>query len=411
MFGRNITDLIIDSISDTPVIMLIGPRQVGKTTLVNSLEIPGYKPNYYTFDDLTVLNAAKTSPKAFIDSIIPPVIFDEVQRVTELFLPIKEFVDKRKTKGDFILTGSSNVLLLPKIADSLAGRMEVLKLKPLSQGEIEGTKETFIDWVCSDEFKIRAPVQTESREELFDRIIRGGYPEAVNRKTHARRSAWFNSYITALLQRDVRDLANIEGLSELPRLLSILAARATGIINFAEISRSSGLPQSTLKRYFALLKALFLIEEIPAYSGNLSQRLMKSSKLFFTDSGLLAHLQSLSWSKIRFESSFAGLIFENFVVGELRKQKTWAETPVELLHYRTSGNREVAIVLELTTGEVVGIEIKSASSIGEKSFRGLASLEEALGKKFKRGIVIYAGDKMVAFKENMFAIPVFSLWR
>jgi predicted AAA+ superfamily ATPase len=411
MIRRNVTDDLRDSLGDTPVILVIGARQVGKSTLVQSLGIENYQSNYLTFDDLTILSAAKANPKAFIESVEKPVIFDEVQRVPEIFLPIKEIVDQKREAGNFLLTGSANVLLLPKIADSLAGRMEVLPLYPLSQGEIEGVKENFIEWICADDFKLPKTLETESREKLFERILTGGYPEVLERKTEKRRRTWFNSYITTILQRDVRDLANIEGLSDFPRLLSVLAARAAGLINYADISRASGLPQTTLKRYLTILKSLFLIEEIPSYSGNLTRRLVKSPKLIFTDTGLLAYLQNLTWEKIKFEPTLAGLILENFVFGEIRKQQSWSEIPFEILHFRTSNDREVDIILELANSEIIGIEIKSGASVSDKSFRGLQVLEETVGKKFKRGIVLYAGDKAVAFDKKMFAIPVETLWK
>ncbi len=363
-----------------------------------------------TFDDLTVLNAAKSCPKAFVDSFTGQVIFEEVQRAPEIFLAIKEVVDKNAENGKFLLTGSANVLLSPKIADSLAGRMEVISLRPLSQDEIDGKRCGFIDWVCSDEFKLPSPLELEPRDKLFERVLTGGYPEVINRRTEGRRKAWFNSYVTTMLQRDVREIANTAGTSDLPRLLSILAARATGLISYAEISRSSGIPQSTLKRYIALLKSLFLIEELPAYSGNISRRLMKSSKLFFTDTGLLASLRDLNWKKIKFEPTYSGSIMENFVVSELKKQQGWAQNSTEMLHFRTSNDQEVDIVLELPNGEVVGIEVKAGATVSEKSFKGLKIFEEAIGKKFKRGIVLYTGESSVSFGTNMFAIPVQTLW-
>ena len=411
MFERNITPHIIDAISDTPVVLLVGARQVGKSTLVKSLKTSNFQPDYITFDDLTVLNAAKTNPKAFVESIKTPVILDEVQRVPEIFLPIKEIVDKTHESGQFLLTGSANVLMLPKIADSLAGRMEVLPLHTLSQGEIEGRKENFIDQICQKDFKLPFITDSYKRETLFDKLLAGGYPEVVKRKNQSRRDAWFNSYITTLLQRDVRDLTNIAATSELSRLLTILATRAGGLINYAEISRTSGISQTSLKRYIALFKSLFLIEELPAYSGNLSRRLMKSPKIVFSDTGLLAFLQNLTWEKIKFEPTLAGLVMENFVISEIKKQLSWAETPLKMLHFRTSNDQEVDIVLELPTGEIVGVEVKAGASVSNKAFKGLRILEELTRKKFQRGIVLYAGDKAVPFGKRMFAIPVQTLWQ
>jgi predicted AAA+ superfamily ATPase len=410
MFTRNLSENLQSALSDSPVVLLIGARQVGKSTLVQSIKSENYQPNYITFDDPTVLAAAGSSPTAFLDGLKLPIIFDEIQRAPELFLPIKAAVDRNRQSGAFLLTGSANVLTLPKVADSLAGRMELLTLRPLSQGEIEGRKENFIDRVFDDDFKLPNLKISESREELFGRMLAGGFPEAVNRKTEARRQAWFKSYIATLLQRDVRDLANIEGLRDLPRLLSILAARAGGLLNYAEISRSAGFPQTTLKRYTVLLEAVFLIEPLAAWSGSLTKRLMKTPKLFFTDTGLLASLLGLTWSRFRLEPTLAGMIVENFVVGELQKQTGWSKTDVNLFHFRTQTDTEVDVVMETNGGETVGIEIKSSGSVGADAFKGLRVLEEDLGKKFKRGIVLYAGEKSVAFGEKMCALPIQSLW-
>lgn len=396
---------------DNPVVLLIGARQTGKSTLVQNLSNENYKPQYLTFDDPTILAAASENPTAFLESVTRPVIFDEIQRVPGLFLPLKADVDKDRSPGSFLLTGSANVLLFPKVADSLAGRMEVIVLRPLSQGEIEGRKETFIDRACADEFEIPTSVRVENREKLFERMLTGGYPEAVQRKSAERRDKWFRSYVATLLQRDVRDLANIEGLADLPRLLSILAARSGGLLNWSEVSRSRGIPQTSLKRYTSLLEQLFLIETLPAYSGSLAKRLVRSPKLYFTDTGLLSTLQGLTWSKIKFENSLAGLLMENFVVGELRKQAGWSRTHVGLFHFRTSSDQEVDVVLETPSGEVVGIEIKSGAAVDSDAFKGLKVLAGDLGRKFRRGIVVYTGEKTVAFAENMFAVPVQELWR
>ncbi len=235
MFERNLKSQVREALADTPVILLTGARQTGKSTLAKDLSDSEYKPGYFTFDDPTILAAAKDNPKAFLDGIPIPAIFDEIQRVPELFLPLKAAVDKDRKPGSYLLTGSANVLLLPAVSDSLAGRMEVLNLRSLSQGEIEGRRENFIDRVCAEKFQPAKPQKAEERESLFQRSLAGGYPEAISRGSEARREAWFRSYVTTILQQDVRDLANIDGLTDLPRLLSLLAARAGGLLNYAEV--------------------------------------------------------------------------------------------------------------------------------------------------------------------------------
>ncbi|MGH9947198.1 MAG: ATP-binding protein [Pyrinomonadaceae bacterium] len=410
VFQRILKENIIEALTDTPVVLLVGARQSGKSTLVQNLETAEYKPTYLTFDDVTIMSAASENPKAFLESFQTPVIFDEIQRVPELLLPIKASVDKNRNAGRYLLTGSADIMMLPKVADSLAGRMQVINLRPLSQGEIAGRKDDFIDWVCGDQFDLPKSFPLENRKDLFERMFVGGFPEAVQRTSEKRRGAWFRSYITTLLRRDIRDLSNIERPADLARLFSILAARSGGLLNFADISRSAGIPQTTLKRYISILEQMFLIELIPAYSRNMTKRLTKSPKLYFIDTGILSNLQGLNWPRIRVENSLAGILTENFVVSEIRKQAEWSETKVEIFYFRTTTDQEVDIVLEMPNGEVVGIEIKSGAGIGSDAFKGLKILQSELGKKFKRGIVIYTGESSVAFAENMFAVPIGTLW-
>jgi len=216
-------------------------------------------------------------------------VIDEVQKATELFVAIKASVDRDRQPGRFLLTGSANVLVLPRLSESLAGRMEILNLWPFSQGELLGTTEKFVDAVFEDQFSL----PTASRKTSFDileKIMVGGFPEAVSRKAPSRRRAWFSSYITAVLQRDIRELANIEGLADLPKLLSLIAVRVPALLNFAELSRTAAIPQSTLKRYLSLLEATFFIHKLAPWFGHPGKRLVKTPKLILNDTGLKAHL-------------------------------------------------------------------------------------------------------------------------
>ena len=295
MIARNITDRILDSLADTPVVMLNGARQVGKSTLVQKIASDHHQARYLTLDDAVVLGAARSDAAGFLSGLEGPVVLDEVQRAPQLFLAIKASVDRDRTPGRFLLTGSADVMLLPKVSESLAGRMEIHTLWPFSQGEISGVKETFIDRLFTGSKEFPVLPHPEARPlDVNERIVTGGYPEVIKRLSESRRTSWYGSYITTILQRDIRELANIEGLTDIPRILSLLAARASSLINYAELSRSSGVPQSTLKRYMALLEAAFLIRRIPPWSGNLSKRLVKSPKLFLTDTGLAAYLMGLN---------------------------------------------------------------------------------------------------------------------
>jgi predicted AAA+ superfamily ATPase len=288
--------------------------------------------------------------------------------------------------------------------------MEILTLWPLSAGEIDGVREGFVDEVFGQ--RPPAPIHdARVRPALLARVMRGGYPEVVSLASAARRWAWFGSYLTTLLQRDVRDLSNIEGLTGLPRLLALLAARTTSLLNYAEVSRSMGLPQSTLKRYMALLEATFLVQALPAWPGSLSRRLVRSSKLLLHDTGLIAHLLGLDAERLSSDPALSGPLVENFVAMELRKQLGWSQTQAKLFHVRTQTGQGVDIVLEDAAGRLVGIEVKAAGTVTAADLKGLRALAEATGRRFLRGIVLYTGSETVPFAKNMCVMPASAVWR
>jgi len=389
--------------------LLNGARQTGKSTLVQSLADHGYPARYVTLDEATALAAATSAPAGFLAGLDGPIILDEVQRAPELFLAIKAEVDRSRRAGRFLLTGSANILLLPNLSESLAGRMEILTLWPFSQGELASLKENFVDAAFAESSLGPAP-EALDKSELFRRVLTGGFPEVVARASPARRGAWFRSYVTTMLQRDVRDLANVEHLTTLPRLLALLAGRATSLLNYSELSRSLALPQSTLKRYMALLETTFLIQPLPPWSANLGKRLVKSPKVVLCDTGLMAHLLGLSPQRLDVQPVLSGPLLENFAVMELRKQATWSETQPQVFHFRTQTGQEVDIILEDAAGHVVGIEIKAASSIVAKDFASLQFLSESLGKRFVKGIALYTGRESVPFAPNLHALPISALW-
>lgn len=409
MHARNIEPKLRAALSDTPVVLIHGARQTGKTTLAREVSSHAPARRYLTLDDATTLGAARADPDGFVAALDGPVVLDEVQRAPELFRAIKAAVDRDRAHGRFLMTGSANVLLLPKLSESLAGRLEIITLWPLSQGELSGRIEKFIDTAFGARF-IGGRVVERSGASVWDRLLRGGYPEPLTRAEDARRDAWFASYISTILQRDVRDLANIDGLSDLPRLLTLLASRVGGLLNFADLSRSLSLPQSTLKRYFALLEATFLVLTLPAWSNNQGLRLTKAPKLMLADTGLAAHLLGMDPHRLKADGNARGLLLENFVAMELIKQATWSATRVKAYHFRTVAGKEVDLVLEDSAGRVVGIEVKSAMSVDSGDFGGLRALREAAGEKFVRGIVLHDGGETVGFGTDMFAVPVRALW-
>ncbi|QXD15102.1 ATP-binding protein [Rhodocaloribacter litoris] len=409
MIPRHITSELLAALSDTPVVFINGARQTGKSTLARQIAEEAHPARYLTLDDATVLAAAESDPSGFIRSLETPVVLDEVQRVPSLFRALKLEIDRNRRPGRFMLTGSADVLLLPNVSESLAGRMEVLTLWPFSQGELERTRETFIDRVFSGTLPGDVPPLTQP-DDLWTRVLRGGYPEVVQRASAQRRRAWFNAYLTTILQRDVRDLAHIEGLTQLPHLLALLAARATGLLNYAEVSRSSGLPLTTLRRYMSLLEATFLIQTLPAWHANLGKRLVKTPKLLISDTGLLAHLIGLYEPEDLRNHPMQGALLENFVAMELRKQITWSERKPTLYHFRLQTGREVDLVLEDARQRLVGLEVKAASSVSNTDLKGLRALREARPETFVRGIVLYQGEAIVGFEPDLYAVPLQALW-
>ncbi len=408
MYRRNIEDRLRAALSDTRGVLLNGARQTGKSTLAEELATQ-QGGRYLTLDDSTVLGIARSDPAALVQGTTGLTVIDEVQKAPELLPALKREVDRDKRPGRFLLTGSANIFLVPHVAESLAGRIEILPLMPLSQDELAGHRASFSDALFSNS-TWPARRRTLRRLDVCKRIVAGGFPEAVSRETDSRRAAWFGSYVSSLLQRDIRDLANIEGLTHMPKLLGLLAARTSTLMNMAELSRASGIAHSTLNRYLTLLQATFILQPLPAWSTNQSKRLVKSPKVHLLDTGLAAHLRGESDPAELMQSSSIGPMLEAFVLQELRKQLGWSRIAATPYHFRTSTGREVDIVLEAPGGKVVGIEVKASASVDASDFAGLEALAEAAGSKFVRGAVIYLGEQALPRGEKLWALPIDELW-
>ena len=425
MFSRHLVNAITESQADTPVLLLHGARQTGKSTLMRSLA--GDDAQYLSLDDVSVLSALRADPAGYLAANPGRLLIDEVQRAPDLFLAIKHEVDlarmsRKPVNGRFLLSGSANVLLLPRLADSLAGRMEVHTLWPLAQSEMQRRSGrvgvNFVDAVFAPEPPTAQRsgsggtigIDAMGREELITWLLTGGYPEVVARDSEKRRKAWFDSYLHTILQRDIRDLAQIDGALQLPQLLRTLAHKATGTLNTADLSRTLGVPQTTLRRYLQLLETVFLVTSLPAWAPRESHRAQKSPKLFFNDSGLLAHLLGLSAQQVASAPGLPGALLETFVHAELQKLCGWADTPCALMHYRTSSGMEVDFILQDRQGRVVGVEVKSATQARADDFKGLRHLREVLGAQFYRGIVLHPGAQSVVFDPQLASVPVTALW-
>lgn len=406
-YQRNIEQKLHLFLKVFPIVLLVGARQTGKTTLVKSLS-ESKKYQYFSFDDVSVFSAAKKDPMGFLKSHQGPIIIDEVQRIPEIFLAMKQVVDTEKKLGQIILTGSANPLFLPKIEDSLAGRMGVLHMYPFSQGELLGKREKFIDWVYSEEFCLQS-FRDFSLDKLGEMIFKGGFPRAQFFSSNLEIVTWIGAYLQAMLDRDVRDLAQIEGLHYFPDLLKLLANRSGSLLNGADIARTLKMKTISIHRYLALLEALFFIFRERAWFSNRSKRIAKSSKIYLCDTGILSYLLNANELLFRNNSTLFGSLLESFVVSELLKQASWMEEKIDQYHYRES-TYEVDIILENRGGSIVGIEVKKSSTIKESDFSGIKRLKQVAGKKFVRGIILYTGSNMVSFGDGLWAVPVSSLW-
>ena len=412
MYRRIITTAIEAALGDSPIVLLNGARQTGKTTLVQALQAQALQETrtYLTFDEAGVLSAAKDDPAGFLAGLSGPVTLDEVQHVPELFPALKAVVDRTRTPGRFLLTGSANILLLPRLSESLAGRMEILTLWPLAQAETEGYDgENLIDRLFSERWAF-GPLPEISRADLIRRVLLGGYPEPMTRSSEARRRAWFGSYLTTILQRDIRDMANIEGLTALPRLLSLLASRSGTLLNLADISRTSGLAYTTLTRYMTLLEAAFLVQSLPAWSANLAKRMVKSPKMLLCDTGLAASQLGLTADRLAADGSLFGQLLETFAAMELRKIAGGSAEAIQFFHSRTQSGEEVDVLLEDGAGRIVGVEVKASASVAASDFKGLRGMAETVRERFVRGLVLYAGSQIIPFGKRLHAVPFSLLW-
>ncbi len=409
MYTRHIQNSVVEALGDTSVVVINGARQTGKSTFCQQIikdEI--FKAQYVTFDDSTALSAVKSDPGAFIEGLNNHVVLDEVQRVPELLLTIKKFVDRDRIGRRFILTGSADVMTFPRISESLAGRIEVHNLWPLSQDEIRGCQSSFLKTLISNDTDFK--LSSYSWRDLAKAMGSGGYPEVLKRQSEARREQWFKSYINSILQKDIRELANIDGLVEIPNVLELIAGRVGSTLNLSDVSRLSGIPNTTMQRYYALLQHVFLVIHLPAWRPNLEGRIIKAPKVFLSDTGLLCYLRGERADSFLKDRKGAGPVLENFVVMEIIKQLSWSDISLKLYHFRTHKGSEVDIVLESRKKELYGIEVKTSSSVSSKDFKGLRYLKDLKPGNFVRGVVLYTGDQVIKFENKLYAVPISSLW-
>ena len=405
LFPRWIKPRIAEAMADTPVVLLAGPRQAGKTTLVRQVAENGLR--YLTLDDELTLLSAREDPVGMIRSLDRAVI-DEIQRAPALLLAIKKSVDEDRRPGRFLLTGSANLMALPTVTDSLAGRMETLSLLPLSQSEIAGQSTNWIDSVFTGQ--LPRPGSSARTDDLAGRVLRGGYPEAISRSTARRRTAWARQYLDAILARDVRDVAGIEKLDQLPRFLRALAQTAGQMCNYTQLGGQVGLDGKTAAKYISVFEHMYLLKRVDVWARNRLNRVVKAPKLQFIDAGLLTTLLDLTPDEVEKDRTRFGNVLETFVFGELLKHTTTAESDYRLLYYRDADKVEVDVVIENAVGQVVGVEIKSAATVKEGDLRGLRKLAGLAGGSFQMGVLLYDGDETMPLGDCIWAAPLSTLW-
>lgn len=411
MYPRYSEHNVKEALSDTPVVFIMGPRQAGKTTLVKTLitETGADNWTFITLDDQAQFEIARADPVGFIRNLPPTrIALDEVQRLPELFVSIKQAVDELRTPGRFLLTGSANALLLPRLSDSLAGRMESIRLMTLSECEIRGRQPSFLTKLLNQEAP--STQDTRVRDHLLLRLVTGCFPEPLQRSSERRSQAWYQQYLSTLIQRDIRDLTHIDHPDLMAKLLKLTAFYAGKLVNLTELGGKLGLDRLTIKKYMALLEQLFLVEQLPAWHSNEYKRLVKTPKLHSVDTGMMCAARGLNRERLLKQPGDFGLVLESFVYNELRKQAVWIEEPLNFYHYRDKDKVEVDVIIENAMGDCFAIEVKAAATLSGKDFSGLKRFQSVAGDRFKIGVLLYDGDHTTAFGDNLYAVPVGALW-
>ena len=405
---RHVRGRVEEALEDTRVVVVSGARQVGKSTLVAQIATSRGIRTMRTFDDQATRQVARDDPTGFIAELAAPAVIDEVQRVPDVLLAIKQRVDSDPSPGQFLLTGSANILTAPKISEALTGRAEYIRLHPFTQGELAARRETFIESLLSGTLP-QLTGRPVGRAPYAKLITAGGYPEARER-TPARRVRFFESYLEASMERDLRGLASVSDVANTRKLLAAIAAVSASEINFQSLSRDLGLANNTLRAHADLLETLFLITRLPPWSSNLLSRAIKSPKAYIADSGMLAHLLGVNQESVESGHAAVGPLFESFAAVEIMRQSNFLDDPVRLFHYRDRDQREVDLIIERRDGSIAAVEIKAAASINSRDTRGLKYLREKLGKKFIGGVLLYTGADTLPVGDRIAAVPLSGLW-
>ncbi|MCL2505319.1 MAG: ATP-binding protein [Alphaproteobacteria bacterium] len=425
---RQMSSILEKTIEERPLVYLNGPRQAGKSWLTNHMNIDPQSINYITFDSPLVLAGVKSDPESFIKSLSDDKlsVIDEVQLAPEIFRYLKIAIDESRTKGRnsrlYLLTGSANLMALPELSESLVGRMAVLTLLPISSSEYKETGINFISRLFNEDLSYKK----YEDYDLLDVITHATFPELASTQKKTQKNLfgeienpslptsnkWYDHYLTTILQRDIKNIADIRKPEKLVMLLSFLALRAGSLLNDSTVAGLAGISNQTYKNYRDFLVNTFIIFELQSWSTqrNLTKRFTKAPKVFFNDTNLLVYMLKRDiYDIFKNDRPAAGHVFENFIATEIMKNAA-SLTDINISHFRTSDNKEVDFVVEKYNGDTVGIEVKLDRTVQKSDFNGLNVLQQAAGGKFKKGIVIYTGNDIVSFGNNLWAVPVCYLW-
>lgn len=400
--------VVADAMESARAVALLGPRQAGKSTLAQVLAGGRVPADYLTLDDDPVRSAARADPQGFVAALGRRTVIDEVHRAPDLLLAVKSRLDRDRSPGQFLLTGSANLRRVPGVADALPGRLDYLTLWPLTQGEIAGRYEDVLQRAFDGDIPsiVDAPV---GRHEYAEMLVAGGFPEARMRSPAAR-MRFFTSYVGSIVDRDVADVARVQDPTAVGTLLRLVAARSGALARYETLARDAALDGKTVKSHLDVLERLFLVRIRRPWHVNIGKRQVKAPKLYMADSGLLAGMLGAGAGRVRDDDGLAGALFETFVATELERQASWSPQPLTFWHYR-EGEREVDTIVEWPSGEIVGVEVKASATVRARDFTALAHLRDRVGARLRAGLVVYAGQRTLPFGNRLWALPLRGLWR
>ena len=395
------------ALDDTRIVAIVGPRQSGKTTLARRIAGDDRRP-FITLDDEQFRRFAEDDPVGFVRSQ-PVAVIDEIQRAPALILALKKAVDEAPRPGRYLITGSVDLFKGALSPDSLAGRVDTIELLPFSQAEIAGVGvPEFLDRAFADDFPSLA--ETRPTEDLIERVVSGGFPESLSRAVPGRRRRWLRAYTRALAERDVSEIAAIDKSVEMSRLIDHAAAASGQLLNMSALGSRLGIDGKTVDRWLTLLEHMFLVRRIRAWHRNRLKRLVKTPKLHFLDSGLLAALRGTGTVEIAKDRERLGPLLECFVHAEIAKAVALSDETTIVGHYRDKDRVEVDLVLERSPDRVVGIEVKAGATVRPRDFRGLERLRGAAGDGFACGILLHDGERIQQTGSRLYAMPMKMLW-